>query len=145
MLLLYARVARSGAPVALFALGYLLVWEGFGLFTYAAYVGVGALLAARMDWIDRLPLPTAVALVAAGVYQFVPLKRVCLAHCQGPLDYLMAHWRGGAAGGLRLGVGHGAYCLGCCWGLMLGLAALGAMDLRWMASVAVRALSLWAG
>jgi predicted metal-binding membrane protein len=136
-LLLYARVARSGARVTLFTLGYLLTWESFGLLTYAGYVGVGALLAARMEWMDRLPLLTAAALIAAGLYQFTPLKRVCLAHCQGPLDYLMAHWCGGTAGALRMGLGHGAYCLGCCWGLMLALAALGVMDLRWMASVAV--------
>lgn len=136
VLLLYARVAGSAAAVARFTLGYLLVWEAFGLLTYAGYVGVGALLMARMDWAARLPLLTAAALLAAGLYQFTPLKRRCLAHCQGPLDYLVLHWRGGAAGAVRMGLGHGAYCLGCCWGLMLALAALGAMDLRWMAAVA---------
>jgi predicted metal-binding membrane protein len=136
-LLLYARVARSSARVALFTLGYLFVWEGFGLLIYAGYVGVGALLAARTDWMDRLPLLIAAALIAAGLYQFTPLKRVCLAHCQGPVGYLMAHWRGGAAGALRMGLGHGAYCLGCCWALMLALAGVGVMDLRWMGSVAV--------
>ena len=137
VLLLYARSARSAAHVALFTLGYLLVWEGFGLLVYAGYVGVGALAMARIEMMNRLPLLTAAVLIAAGLYQFTPLKRVCLAHCQGPLDYLVAHWRVGALGALRMGVSHGAYCLGCCWGLMVALAALGAMDLRWMAAAAV--------
>jgi predicted metal-binding membrane protein len=65
----------------------------------------------------------------AGVYQLTPLKRACLRTCRSPLGFMMQRWRSGVAGAFRLGVGHGAYCLGCCWALMLILFAGGVMNL----------------
>jgi predicted metal-binding membrane protein len=137
VVMIYAAVARRrvAGSVPLFVVGYLLVWEVIGLVAYAAYVLAGAQLASMNGMGERLPLLTAVFIVLAGLYQFTPLKRTCLKHCQGPVEYLAMHWRDGPWGALRMGVGHGAYCLGCCSGLMVALIALGAMDLRWMATV----------
>ncbi len=137
--LTYAAVTRKrdarGDSVPLFVAGYLLTWETFGVATYFLYVGAGALLAAHAIWAERLPLFIGAAVLLAGVYQFTGVKRECLAHCQSPVDHLAAHWRGGGPGAAWMGGVHGVYCLGCCSGLMLALVALGAMDLRWMASV----------
>ncbi len=137
VVMIYAAVARRrmAGSVPMFVVGYLLVWEMIGLVAYAAYVLADARIASMNGLGERLPLLTAVFIVLAGLYQFTPLKRACLKHCQGPIEYLAAHWRDGPWGAIRMGAGHGAYCLGCCSGLMLALIALGAMDLRWMATV----------
>ena len=76
------------------------------------------------------------ALAAAGLYQLTPLKEVCLRHCRGPIRYLARGWREGRLGALRMGAEHGLFCVGCCWGLMLALFALGVMSLFWTALVA---------
>ena len=85
--------------------------------------------AARATW---APLALGATLVAAGLYQFTPLKRVCLSHCRSPLSFVMRHWRSGRLGALRMGIVHGAYCLGCCWALFAVLVAAGVMSLAWM-------------
>ena len=130
VVLVYAAVVRTRGrgSVPLFVTGYLSVWEAFGALAYAGYVGMGAVLASTAALTGAL-------VIVAGLYQFTPLKRTCLAHCQGPVEYLALRWRDGRAGAFRMGLGHGAYCMGCCAGLMLALLALGVMDLRWMATV----------
>ena len=135
VVLIYAAVIRTRGrgSVPLFLAGYLLVWESLGVLAYAGYIAAGVGLASAS--VERVALLTGAVVIAAGAYQFTPLKRACLAHCQGPVEYLAAHWRPGLVGALRMGLSHGAYCLGCCWGLMLALFALGVMDLRWMATV----------
>ena len=75
-------------------------------------------------------------LAVAAVYELTPLKNVCLTKCRSPLGFLLGSWRDGRAGALRMGAGHGAWCLGCCWALMAALFALGVMSLVWMAFVA---------
>ena len=77
--------------------------------------------------IERAMLPA--LLILAGGYQLTPLKRACLRMCQSPLGFLMSHWRAGGAGAFRMGLEHGAYCVGCCWALMLLLFAGGVMNL----------------
>lgn len=135
--LIYAAVVRrrGRGSVPLFVAGYLLAWESLGVLAYAGYIGAGVALASVTASADRLAVLIGAVVIVAGLYQFTPLKRACLAHCQGPMEYLAAHWRAGSWGALRMGLAHGAYCLGCCWGLMLALLALGVMDLRWMATV----------
>jgi predicted metal-binding membrane protein len=76
-------------------------------------------------------------LLAAGVYQFTPLKGVCLRACQSPLAFLLGHWKPGLGGALRMGLEHGLYCCGCCWGLMAVLVAAGAMGLVWVVLIAL--------
>jgi predicted metal-binding membrane protein len=144
VILLYAAVNRKrrgrgglGLPTAVFVLGYLLVWTAFSVGAALLQWGLhaAALLSAAVA--TTSPALGGVILVAAGVYQLTPLKRVCLAHCRSPLGFLMTAWRDGRGGALGMGVRHGAYCLGCCWVLMTLLFVVGAMNLLWVAAVAV--------
>jgi len=139
-ILLFAEAARRGAPdrgapfpTLLFAAGYFAVWGAFSLIAAAAQ-----LLLQRAALLDpaRLALSSAsggALLVVAGAFQLTPLKAACLKHCRSPLGFLLERWRPGPLAGFRLGARHGAWCLGCCWALMLLSFALGVMNLAWMA------------
>ena len=83
---------------------------------------------------------TAGLLFGAGLYQLSPLKMACLVQCRSPAEFLARHWRAGRLGAFRLGIVHGAYCLGCCWALMLLLFAAGIMNLVWIAGLAILVL-----
>ena len=76
-------------------------------------------------------------LIAAGVYQWTPLKRRCLTGCRSPLSFLMSRWREGRWGAWLMGWEHGTYCVGCCWILMAMLFVAGVMNLPWVAAIAV--------
>jgi predicted metal-binding membrane protein len=136
MFLLFRLSAHDGPHGELrtlaFGAGYLLVW---------ALVGVVVLGAQRVLDVgvspDLRPLGVAAVLLAAGVYQFTPLKATCLRACQTPADFLVRHWRSGTLGALRLGIDHGLYCFGCCWALMAVLVAAGGMGLAWVALIAL--------
>ncbi len=142
MLLLFHRASTrrrahgdAFVPTWVFAGGYLLVWTAVGVLTWAA-VASGSDLVGRMGAGDRAtwgPLALGVTLAVAGLYQLTPLKRVCLDHCRSPMGFVMQHWREGYSGALRMGLVHGAYCLGCCWALFVVLVAAGVMSLAWMA------------
>jgi predicted metal-binding membrane protein len=120
------------APTWVFLAGYLVVWSLFGVGAYLLSLVVPALgmMAAglRMDQ----PVVAGVVLALAGLYQLSPLKQVCLRHCRSPLSVILHGWHDGWVGAFRMGFVHGAYCLGCCWGLMLVLFAVGLMNLTWM-------------
>jgi predicted metal-binding membrane protein len=75
-------------------------------------------------------------IVAAAVYQFTPLKDVCLRNCRNPMMFLLTRWRPGRVGALRMGCEHGGWCVGCCWGLMAALFAVGVMSIGWMVFIA---------
>jgi predicted metal-binding membrane protein len=79
--------------------------------------------------------------MSAGLFQFSPLKNVCLNHCRSPLTFLMTEWRNGPTGAFRMGWRHGLFCTACCWLLMLLLFAVGVMNLLWIALLAIFALS----
>jgi predicted metal-binding membrane protein len=122
-------------PTLAFTSGYFIVWLG-----YSAAAALLQLLAQQAGWMTGDRLTTFLAgmvLLGSGVSQFLPLKQACLSHCRNPLTYFLAHWRNGPIGGLRMGVVHGAYCLGCCWLVMLSAFALGVMNLAWMAVLTV--------
>src|SRR5574340_1716313 len=74
--------------------------------------------------------------LAAGAWQLSKWKSHCLGHCRSPVFFLMHAWRDGPAGALLTGAHHGAYCVACCWGLMLVLTVLGVMSVAWMAVIA---------
>jgi predicted metal-binding membrane protein len=141
------RTGQGGIPTFVFALVYLFAWLLFGIPVYGAQLVVDALLMANPMAASLLPYLLAVVLVAAGAYQFSPLKAACLRACQSPLGFLMARWRPGYRGTLRLGLSHAAYCIGCCWALMVVLVAAGAMGLHWVLLIAalVAAEKLLAG
>jgi hypothetical protein len=71
-------------------------------------------------------------LIVAGIYQFTPLKRICIGYCESPMSFFMRRWRDGTSGAFKMGVYHGMYCLGCCWAYFLLMVALGWMNLLWM-------------
>jgi predicted metal-binding membrane protein len=123
-------------PTAAFAAGYLIVWGGFSL--AATLVQAGLEQAAWMPPMTALasPLLAGVVLLAAGIYQLTPLKSVCLRNCRSPLNFVLNHWREGYGGAIRMGLAHGAYCLGCCWLLMALLFVGGVMNLVWVATIA---------
>ena len=79
-------------------------------------------------------------LLAAGLYQLTPVKHACLRRCRGPVQFLTEYWRPGAAGAWRMGLAHGAYCLGCCWFLMALLFFGGIMNVLWIAGLAIYVL-----
>ena len=83
------------------------------------------------------PRLAGVILLAAGAYQLTPWKGACLTHCRSPLGFLMTNWRDGKWGAIRMGLVHGAYCLGCCWALMCVLFVVGVMNLAWVAALTV--------
>ena len=137
-----ARQARFGVtlPLASFLAGYLLVWTGFSALAALAQWGLaraGAI--AGMDG-PVGPLLGGALFVLAGIYQLSPLKHACLGSCRSPLGFLLAHWRDGSGGALRMGLRHGAVCLGCCWALMALLFAVGTMNLLWVAGLAALVL-----
>ncbi|CCE06079.1 conserved membrane hypothetical protein [Bradyrhizobium sp. STM 3843] len=142
MILMYARVGRQGkaqgkpfAATGWFAAGYLLAWSGFSLAATALQWGIerAALLDSRMVLASNLL--GGIVLIAVGVYQWTPLKDVCLAQCQSPFLFLMRHggFRQDVRGCLLLGLRHGGYCVGCCWVLMALLFVVGVMNVLWIA------------
>ena len=130
------RDGRPAVPTALFVLGYLAVWTAFAAAAAAAQVALheAALLSPAMVSASRWLAGG--LLMAAGLYQWSPLKNRCLGHCRSPLAFVSAHWREGSGGALRMGIEHGAYCLGCCWALMALLFVAGVMNLLWVAALA---------
>ena len=128
-------------PVWIFVSGYLVIWSGFSLVATAMqwalqYVGVLSPAMASANAVFG-----GVVLIAAGVYQWTPLKHACLRHCQTPLGFLMSRWRDGVSGAFQMGLAHGAYCVGCCWALMALLFVGGVMNLVWVATLAALVLA----
>ncbi|HLY20614.1 MAG TPA: DUF2182 domain-containing protein [Bryobacteraceae bacterium] len=120
------RPAAAWLVAALLA-GYLGVWVLFGLAVHLAIQGLRA-AASGVPWLERNSwAASAVILGGAGLYQFSPLKYACLDKCRSPMMFLTERWRGvrPAREALRIGAAHGAYCVGCCWSLMLVMFAAG--------------------
>jgi predicted metal-binding membrane protein len=135
---LYSRMKRSRDAVAplIFTGGYLAVWGAAGVAAYAVFRLGRALLGDQLAWDNGGRWLAGGVLIGAALYELTPLKDKCLSKCRSPLGYLLGSWRDGRAGALRMGAGHGAWCLGCCWALMAALFALGVMSLAWTAIVA---------
>jgi predicted metal-binding membrane protein len=137
MVVIYSRFSllrnHTHRATPVFVGGYLLAWTLVGFLAYGVYLGSTLLMA------NLSPRVAAVvggcALVLAGGYQLTRYKFVCLRHCRTPMDFML-HWRNGSRGGLYMGVHHGLFCLGCCWGLMLVLLTVGVTSLVWMGLVA---------
>ncbi|MGH7663203.1 MAG: DUF2182 domain-containing protein [Gemmatimonadaceae bacterium] len=143
MILLFAAIvrrrqelARPSTPTAVFVAGYLLVWIGFSAGAALAQLGLhhASLLSPAM--VITSPLVGGLLLVAAGAYQWMPIKYVCLSRCRSPLGFFGSEWREGWSGALTMGLRHGFFCLGCCWALMALLFVAGVMNLLWVAVLA---------
>ncbi len=126
---------RRAVRMSGFVGGYLVAWTGFGLLAYIALIGMNHLATSSpraATWLGSS------IFLAAGIYQLTPLKQACLRHCRAPvMAFLNYASLKGAARNLRVGVHHGVYCVGCCWGLMVVLLAVGVMNLVAMAALAV--------
>jgi predicted metal-binding membrane protein len=143
MLLMYTTINRRRreqqqpyVPTTVFLGGYLLIWSGFSVLATLVQWGLhsAALLSPMMR--STSPLVGGLVLLAAGSFQWTPLKYTCLRHCRSPLGFLMTDWREGSRGALIMGVRHGMYCVGCCWVLMALLFVAGVMNLLWVAAIA---------
>ena len=129
------RSPHSRGGTILFATGYFLMWTSTGVIFYGLYVLIGKIRAVMPGSEQTVLRAAGVALLLSGLYQWSPLKRSCLKHCQNPLHFIAEHWHDGPVGALRMGAAHGVYCFGCCWGLMMILFVMGVMHLGWMAAI----------
>ena len=128
---------RQFVPVGIFFSGYLAVWAAYSAGATLAQWGLhkAALLSPAMA--ATSPVLNGGLLIAAGIFQWTPLKHICLTGCRSPLSFLMSEWRDGRAGAFRMGLRHGSYCVGCCWILMALLFVAGVMNLLWVAVIAL--------
>ncbi|HYU96315.1 MAG TPA: DUF2182 domain-containing protein [Sphingomicrobium sp.] len=139
--LLYARAQRlndyrARPPAGLFVAGYLLVWIAFAVIAAGLQLTLQrAALASPMTMALTGARAAAIVMILVGLYQLSPFKDACLGRCRSPAQFMSRHYRPGAAGALRLGLIHGAYCVGCCWLLMALLFVGGVMNLLWVAGL----------
>jgi predicted metal-binding membrane protein len=147
VLLIFARMSRRErlanrpwVPTGMFAVGYLAVWGGFSASAALLQWGLegSGLLSSMM--VTTTAWLGAIILIAAGLWQLAPIKHACLRQCRSPVSFLAEHWRAGSSGAFRMGLVHGAYCLGCCWFLMALLFFGGVMNLWWIGGLAAYVL-----
>jgi predicted metal-binding membrane protein len=147
MTLMYAAIARKAAtrhnplpPAFVFVAGYITMWTIFSLVATIAQHALdqAALLSPMM--VSTSARFGAALLIAAGIYQFTPLKNTCLKNCRAPAHFMSRYWRTGNLGAFRMGLRLGAYCVGCCWILMALLFVGGVMNLLWIAAIAILVL-----
>ena len=130
-----ANQPRPLRAKAAFLGGYAAVWSCFGAAAFLGDLGMHRLVE-RWGWLAARPaLVGGAVLVLAGAFQFSKLKDRCLTVCRHPAGYLQRHYRRGTGAALRLGAGHGVWCVGCCWALMLVAFAAGVANLWWMAAL----------
>jgi predicted metal-binding membrane protein len=144
MILTYAEIADTAArkgerivsPLVL-AGGYMVMWLVYAIVAAIAQVAFTRL--ALMDTGTRSAsvLFSGAIFIAAGAYQFTPLKHACLSQCQRPFPFFFANWQTTAKGVFRLGLKQGLYCLGCCWAMTLVMFAVGVMNVVWMAGLGI--------
>ncbi len=148
MVLMFAKVNgnqhREGEPIVstgVFVAGYLAIWAVFALAATLLQWGLQAtgLLSSAMGMVNVVVGGS--IMIVAGIYQWTPYKNTCLRFCQTPLGFFMTQWRDGVGGAFRMGLSHGAYCVGCCWALMLLMFVSGVMNLLWMAVLVVLILA----
>ncbi|MCC7360636.1 MAG: DUF2182 domain-containing protein [Anaerolineales bacterium] len=144
-ILLFDAISRQSEPplplaVPVFTFGYLAGWIAFSLLATLAQSALysAALLSPAMSIVN--PAWSGALLVAAGLFQWTPLKSACLSRCRSPRSLFMTEWRGGLSGAFRLGLKHSGYCLGCCGLLMALLFVVGSLNLIWVAVVATGVL-----
>jgi predicted metal-binding membrane protein len=144
MILTYAEIAETAgqkgerivSPLVL-AGGYGAVWLGFAIAASLLQLAFARLALLDATMASASALFSGAIFIAAGAYQFTPMKHACLAHCQRPFPFFFANWQTTPRGVFRLGLRQGAYCLGCCWAMMLVMFAVGTMNVVWMAALGI--------
>lgn len=124
-------------PLSAFVSGYLISWVAYSIVAVIIqwFLLQSDLISVMM--VGTHPLLNGAILVLAGLYQWSRLKDVCLTHCRTPLQFFLTSWRSGNVGALEMGIKHGAYCVGCCWALMILMLFFGLMNLVWIAGLSV--------
>ena len=132
------RAERQGPVVrtGLFVVGYLVAWTAYSAAAATAQWVLHGLALVSPMMVSTSPYLGGGLLVAAGIFQWTPLKRACLTQCRSPMGFVMTEWREGPLGALIMGIRHGVYCVGCCWVLMALLFVAGVMNLVWVAAIA---------
>jgi predicted metal-binding membrane protein len=133
---LYARMSTSRVMPVAFITGYVATWAAAGVLAFLIALITTNAAHGALRWDNAGQGIAGVTLLVAAGYELTPLKDVCLGKCRSPLGTLLGSWRAGRAGAFRMGLGNGAWCVGCCWALMASLFALGVMSVTWMAVVA---------
>ena len=140
MLLVVGVYRRRGTDArwltAAFTGGYIAAWTAFSLVAALAQVLLHHMALLSPAMASRSALLGGVILIAAGVYQWLPIKNACLVHCRSPLHFLTHKWREGSGGAIKMGFQHGLFCVGCCWAVMALLFVAGVMNLLWVAAIA---------
>ncbi len=143
MVLIFASVhrkrreqGRPSVPTAFFVFGYLIVWTAYSAVATLAQWGLHSAALLSPTMVSTSAALGGGLLVAAGVFQWTPLKDACLTACRSPMAFLMRDWREGTRGALVMGLRHGSYCVGCCWAIMALLFVAGVMNLVWVAALA---------
>ena len=121
----------------IFAIGYLLAWSACSLLFALAQSGLSAAGMLGHAMKTNSLLLSGSILLLAGIYQWTPLKEVCLKHCRSPLGFFIERWREGHWGAVSMGWRYGLFCVGCCWALMAIMFAVGTMNILWMAVLAI--------
>jgi predicted metal-binding membrane protein len=142
MILIFARVhhdkhakGKPYVPTWVFVGAYMVIWTLFGVVAYLGAFG-GERLATHSTWVmENAARIGGSLLILTGIYQLTPLKHACLSRCRNPVQFILTSWRDGYAGSFRMGLEHGAYCLGCCWMLFVILFPLGMMNIAAMAAI----------
>ncbi len=121
----------------IFLAGYLVAWAIFSIVASAIQwpLHESGLLNPMMN--SRSYLMSGGILILAGLYQWTPMKNVCLEHCRTPLGFLMTAWKDGNFGAFKMGLHHGLFCVGCCWALMAILFAVGVMNMLWVTLITI--------
>ena len=121
----------------IFVGGYLLTWIACSLLFALAQSGLST--AGVLDGAMKTnnPLLSGSILLIAGIYQWTPLKDVCLKHCRTPLGFFIARWREGYWGAIYMGWRYGLFCVGCCWALMAIMFSVGTMNVLWMVALSI--------
>ncbi|MEM9044100.1 MAG: DUF2182 domain-containing protein [Pseudomonadota bacterium] len=131
------RGARLALRISIFTSGYFVLWAIFSIGMALVQLGLRGSELFTMGGTQATPIMAAVLMVIAGAYQLSSIKDACLKHCRHPLTYLLSHWREGVKGAFYVGANHGVYCVGCC-GIFMGLMfVFGAMNVWWMAVIAL--------
>jgi predicted metal-binding membrane protein len=128
----FALLSKRAIKTSGFIGTYLLVWAltGVMLLVFWSIIMNNLLIGYS---IQDFVIVSGILLIVSGVYQFSSLKKRCLGYCESPLSFFMKRWKGNQLkDGLKMGLYHGMYCLGCCWPYFLLMIALGWMNILWM-------------
>jgi predicted metal-binding membrane protein len=143
MIIMFATINRKRreqkgpfVSTGVFLLGYLLAWGWYSVLATLGQWGLKSAALLSPTMVSTSPIFGGALLLAAGVFQFTPLKHACLTRCRSPLGFLMTEWRDGTRGAFIMGLRSGNYCVVCCWALMSLMFVAGVMSLLWMAIIA---------